>query len=128
MDLRTITIPFASVQGFGPNQLRVRVLYGQPVLQAAAAVSGYTARFTNGDHELKMVTVKVEAQVAGPVEEPDYGKVWVVDVFATLGLRDASGNWDDPYEGEITCCLMADLGRVLPDLGIRVSDVMLVEA
>src|SRR5262245_24935989 len=110
MELATLRIPFSSVVGSGPHIVKVIVPFEQPVAKAAVALSGYTASYSSGDHELHALTVKVEATILpGPIEEHDIGSVWEVQVLGTLGLRDDSGNWDDPYEGEIVAVLMTEL-------------------
>lgn len=120
MEVQTITIPFAERQDSGPHVIRTNAHFRQPVRKVAVALSGYTARFTEGDHHLQLLTVKVDATILpGPVNEPDFGEVWPVELTATLGLRDEEGwilssAWDDPYAGEITCCVMAELGRDFP--------------
>jgi hypothetical protein len=123
VEVRSVQIPFPSVQGHGPETKRVRVFFARRVVTAAVALSGYSARYSNGDHELRLLTVTADVEVGSEPVDRDSGRFWYVDVIAQLGLRDASGNWDDPYEGEVNCCVFAELSRLPVEIATEVIGV-----
>jgi hypothetical protein len=100
MEIRTDSIAFTPDKGFGPRTDTKMLTFSRNVVSASAVLTGTTFGFSpNDDHHLGLVNVKVDAQVLGSN----------VQVTATLGVRDWSGNWDDRYEGEVQFAVLAEL-------------------
>jgi hypothetical protein len=69
-------------------------------VRAVAGLTGYFAEYSGqNDHHLGQLTVQLDTSINDNT----------VTVTGTFGLRDWSGNWDDPYDGNIECVVLADL-------------------
>ncbi|MEP7253786.1 MAG: hypothetical protein ABI683_15440 [Ginsengibacter sp.] len=101
MEIRTSSINFSKVRGSGPQQRTAAIHFPREVLRATAGITGYTAGFSQdtGDHHVGNLKIRVESSVDGDL----------VNVTATLGVRDWSGDWDDNYEGTVQFVVLADL-------------------
>lgn len=101
LEIATRTVPFDNVthtdeprtSDTGP------IDFGRPVRQAWAFLSGFDIEFTNGEHPMRRVICNVFPEVAGTA----------VDAIVTLGWRDDSGSWDDPYQGSVLVTVIADV-------------------
>jgi hypothetical protein len=73
-------------------------------------LTGWDAAFTDGDHNYGRLIVTLSTQI---VNESTTGPE--VNVVATFGLRDFSGDWDDRYQGQVRFVLVTvPEHRVLP--------------
>ena len=101
VEIRPITLDFSQpVSGSGPRTNSQTLVFPRQVLRAVAGLSGYFAEYSgNDDHNLGQLTVQVDTAINANT----------VTVTGTLGLRDWSGNWDDQYDGNIECVVLADL-------------------
>jgi hypothetical protein len=102
MEVRNYTFQFDSHTG-GPQQQQMRFAYTKPIEQASAVLQGYDARFVDGDHHLGELQIQFATTIVN--DAPDGPEVVVT---ATFGLRDWSGNWDDPYAGSVQFCLITE--------------------
>jgi hypothetical protein len=87
------TLTFPSSAGAGPRTRNETLQFTQSATNATAGLSGFLARFTTSDHPLQQLEVDVDSQTPGPNQ---------LQVSGTYGLRDASGTWDDRYDGRIS--------------------------
>jgi len=101
MEFRDYTFDFPPNKG-GPQSQHMRFGFREPIASASAVLTGYSASFVDGDHELGQMSVLVGAQIVN--HAPDGPEVVV---NALLGLRDFSGSWDDRFTGQIHVCLIA---------------------
>ena len=108
MEVRLHTFPFEPNNG-GYQEQHMRFAFDKPVVQAIAVMRGYQVAYANGDHELGEVTVRLRSMIVN--HAPDGPEVVV---YATLGLRDYSGSWDDSFSGAIDMCLFAETRRPIP--------------
>jgi hypothetical protein len=104
MEFQTGEINFPSAKDTnGPRNLSTNVTFSGNVKQAFAILTGADFGFSKngGDHHLGQVNLEVTAstQQNSPT----------VAVTATLGVRDWSGNFDDPYEGIVHFAVVAEL-------------------
>ena len=101
MEIRIGSADFsAPLRGSGPRTASQAVIFPRAVNQAAVGLIGYSAAFgDNDDHNIGKLQIKVDATVTSNV----------VNVTATLGLRDWSGDWDDDYQGTVEFAVLADL-------------------
>jgi len=79
--------------------MRTSVFFDSHVRAADAAIKGFELGYTEGDHELKLAKVGVTDVEARGQE---------VTIEVTIGLRDDSGDYDDPYDGNVTVLVLAD--------------------
>jgi hypothetical protein len=86
------TLNFPRASGSGPRTLNETVRFGNAARNAAAALTGFMARFSTEDHHLLQLEADVASQSPGPSQ---------LQISGTYGLRDSSGNWDDAYDGLI---------------------------
>ncbi len=99
MDIRTGSITFA--KGRGPSNPRTdntTVVFPAAVTTAVAVLTGTDFGFSDDDHHLGQIDVRV---VANPIGS-------AVMVTATLGVRDWSGDFDDDYEGTVYFAVLAN--------------------
>ncbi|HYR27799.1 MAG TPA: hypothetical protein VEU30_05005 [Thermoanaerobaculia bacterium] len=85
-----------------PTPMTERVTFGTNITTAVALLTGFHVEFSKAigkDHPLGRIVVQVDATPATATE---------VDVTARLGLRDWSGDWDDPYEGVVFFTVYAE--------------------
>ena len=101
MEIRSDSLDFSqSLSGAGPRVASKAVLFPRTVTAAVAGLTGYLTEFgSNDDHHIGQLEVRLETEV-----EAD-----VVTVTGRFGLRDWSGNWDDPYDGTIDFVVLAEL-------------------
>jgi hypothetical protein len=103
MEMRPLSLDFSQpVSGSGPRTSSQTVVFSRQVLRAVAGLSGYFAEYSGGDghdHHLGQLTVQVSTAINSNT----------VTVTGAFGLRDWSGNWDDEYDGNIECVVLADL-------------------
>jgi hypothetical protein len=120
MEIKLSTADFSSpVSGSGPRTLSVPVIFPTAVQRAAVGITGYTVEYgNNDDHHVGRIDVEVGCSINDNV----------VLVDAVLGLRDWSGDWDDPYMGKIDFAVVAELAPVPPRPDLIVSDVEMNQA
>jgi hypothetical protein len=104
MEIQTGSVDFSSpLSGSGPRTGQQTVIFSRNVTSAAVGITGYFVGYApTDDHHVGQIQIKVEPTINANV----------VIVTATLGLRDWSGNWDDPYQGSIDFAVVADLEPV----------------
>ncbi len=102
MQVQTGRVPFNRFRGTGPRQDTAEVIFGSPVTQATAILTGFDVAFSpRDDHEFGNLEVRLEATIDSLAPQR-------VNVEVTFGLRDWSNEWDDDYEGEIFFTVVAD--------------------
>jgi hypothetical protein len=101
MEFRDHIFEFLPAKG-GPQLQHMRFGFRDPIAYASALLTGYSAGFVDGDHELGQLSVQLGTQIVNST--PDGPEVVV---NALLGLRDFSGSWDDRFQGKIHVCLIA---------------------
>jgi hypothetical protein len=102
MQVQTGRVPFNRFRGAGPRQDTAEVIFGSPVTQATAILTGFDVAFSpRDDHPLGNLEVRLEATIDRLAPQR-------VNVEVTFGLRDWSNEWDDDYEGEIFFTVVAD--------------------
>lgn len=123
MDVRSSSFHFPSTEGSGPQSASAQLSFPRAVRRVAVGITGYSATFENEeDHHLGRLIVELNASV----NNADATKV---DVSGTFGLRDWSGDWDDPYGGLVEYTVLADLvGAVPPTPGNPRGDLIIVDA
>lgn len=123
MDVRSSSFHFPSTEGDGPQPANAQFAFPRAVRQVAVGITGYTANFEEReDHHLGRLIVELNASVNG--DDPTK-----VDVSGSFGLRDWSGNWDDPYGGLVEYTVFADLVGVSPPTpGNPRGDLFIVDA
>ncbi|HBY92565.1 MAG TPA: hypothetical protein DEP84_01160 [Chloroflexi bacterium] len=99
----SVRIDFDSTAGRAQREPRSVTFHGyRRVTNADAAVKGFEARFTRGDRNV--FQLQVDLDVVG-IERN------TVMIAGDLAFRDASGNFDDEYEGFIEALVIADVER-----------------
>jgi hypothetical protein len=63
------------------------------------ALTGFDVRYSKEDHHIQRLLILPELDEHGPFGDS-------VDIRVELGLRDSSGNWDDPFEGTVNLGLI----------------------
>ena len=90
----------------GPNLVRksVSIRRNRPSQnpRVLLALTGFEAMFSQKHNHVKEVYILPALDEPGPFGDG-------VDIRVAFGLRDSSGNWDDPYEGS------ADIGLIVVD-------------
>ncbi len=100
MEFRVASADFsAPVRGSGPRTVTQAVIFPRTVDQAVAGLAGYTLAFADDDHHVG----KLECSCDTTINDN------VVQVTATLGVRDWSGEWDDNYQGNVQFAVIAEL-------------------
>lgn len=100
MELRVLSADFsAPVRGSGPRTATQAIVFPRAVQEATSGLAGYTLAFAGDDHHVGKIEVRLDTAVNGNV----------VEVTATLGLRDWSGDWDDNYQGNVQFAVLAEL-------------------
>ncbi|MFP5228952.1 MAG: hypothetical protein ACLGXA_15140 [Acidobacteriota bacterium] len=101
MEISTGSLDFSQpLSGAGPRTASQTIVFARPVVSATAGLVGYLAEYSGGnDHHVGKLQIQVETQIQNNT----------VTVNGTFGLRDWSGNWDDPYDGRINFVVVADL-------------------
>jgi len=123
VDVRSSSFHFPSTEGEGPQSASAQLSFPREVTTVAVGITGYTATFENQeDHHLGRLIVELNAGV----NSDDRTKV---DVSGSFGLRDWSGNWDDPYGGLIEYAVFAELVGIGPPApGAPRGDLIVVDA
>lgn len=107
MEMKSGTIEFPV--GTGERTQRMTFLFPRKVVETHVALTGYQAQYSNDDHHVKRITVKLSAQPGAHIDEG-----FEAIVTATLNLRDR--NADDPYFGSISFVLFAQTQGILPPI------------
>ncbi len=103
MQIVNDSISFNSFKGSGPRTDRKTITLSANASQIAALLTGFNAAFSpNDDHHLGNLDVRLSARFLTPAPSTS------VEVTATFGLRDWSGEWDDKYEGVVRFALVAE--------------------
>jgi hypothetical protein len=123
MDIRQSSFNFPKTDGSGPQPASAQIQFPRSVLNVAVGIVGYSATFENRqDHHLGRLIVELNANING--DNPN-----LVDVSGAFGLRDWSGEWDDPYSGIIDFAVFAELvGVTPPPPGSPRGDLLIVDA
>ena len=123
MDIRQSSFNFPEIDDKGPQTASTQLSFPRRVLSAAVGIVGYSATFENReDHHLGRLIVELNAGVNGDDDTK-------VDVSGVFGLRDWSGEWDDPYSGVIDFAVFAELAPVAPPApGDARGDLIIVDA
>lgn len=123
MDLRFSSFNFPQTEDTGPQRAQAQLSFARRVRQVAVGLTGYSATFQNrDDHHLGFLTVELDATV-------NSGDATKVDVGGVFGLRDWSGEWDDPYSGIVEFAVFADLEPATPPApGASRGDLIVVDA
>lgn len=101
MEFQESNITFASDKG-GPRSGSANVAFSKTVTKATAVLTGIDISYSGSDHHLGQIITKVKKTAINANN---------VEVTATLGLRDYSGNWDDAYGGVLYFAVIAELGN-----------------
>ncbi len=123
MDIRQSSFNFPKIEDEGPQTAATEIAFPRQVLSVAVGIVGYSATFENrDDHHLGRLTVEVGASIHA--DDPTQ-----VNISGVLGLRDWSGDWDDPYSGVIDYAVFAELEAVAPPVpGNARGDLIIVDA
>lgn len=122
MEIRQRSFNFPRTSDTGPQSAEETITFARRVLRATAGITGYSARYDDGDHHLGRITVELSARV----NPDDDTQVIVSGVF---GLRDWSNEWDDDYSGNLQYVVLADLeGVAPPQPGQPRGDLVIVDA
>jgi hypothetical protein len=113
MEIKTGVVDYSSpISGSGPRAQDTAVVFPSALASAAVGITGYTVAYgNNNDHHVGLIDVQVSPTINDNV----------VIVHSQLGLRDWSGNWDDPYYGSIEFVVLADLSPVPPRADLIVA-------
>jgi hypothetical protein len=123
MDIRQSSFNFPKIEDEGPQTAAAEIVFPRQVLSVAVGIVGYSATFENReDHHLGRITVELGASI----NTADANRV---DVSGVFGLRDWSGEWDDPYSGVVDFAVFAELAPVSPPVpGGSRGDLIIVDA
>ena len=100
MEIKNGSINFGSFKGSGPRTSSSTVTFSKNISQATAIMTGFKAAFSpRNDHNLGSLDIRIRT-------DPPSGQT--VNVTATFGLRDWSGEWDDNYEGQVFFSVIAE--------------------
>lgn len=123
MDVRLSSFNFPRTEDTGPQSARAQLSFARAVRQVAVGLTGWSATFEKReDHHLGFLTVELDASVNGDDDTK-------VDVSGVFGLRDWSGDWDDPYSGIVEFAVFAELEPAAPPApGAPRGDLVVVDA
>ena len=113
MDFTSGQFDFPTTSGSGPQSLSLSFSFEHRISKASAVLLGYEAFFMNGDHNFGRLIVNLDTQI---VNDPAAGQQVVVT--ATFGLRDFSGDWDDPYTGRVQFVLITEPQHRMPPVAV----------
>ena len=99
LNVQSIPVDFPLARGPDQTIQRLITLPGT-VLTAQVALSGFDISFGNGEHPLLRLRIDCNLVVAA-------GNVVLFNV--SMAWRDNSGNFDDPYGGQVRVLVIADL-------------------
>lgn len=80
----------------------LRLGFDRPVLAVEIALAGYEARYTGGDHHVRQLTVDLQAEVGGRVDDG-----WEARIVGRLFLHDDDNN---SFAGWIDYVVFVELG------------------
>jgi hypothetical protein len=94
MKIASSLIKFEAHKGSGPREEYAEVTFPEPVNTVGCFLTGFDIGYARrgDDHHLGHLDVQLRAARLDATR---------VRVIAEFGLRDASGKWDDLYEGTI---------------------------
>ena len=92
--------------GTGERTQAKSFVFDRQVLGAWVTLTGYSAQYDDGDHNLQRLTVLLGASPPARVDEG-----WEVRVVSEFNLRDDNG--DDSYSGTIRYTLFVELESFL---------------
>ncbi|HEY0143830.1 MAG TPA: hypothetical protein VGF48_23285 [Thermoanaerobaculia bacterium] len=98
IEFRTTEVIFPEGKRKAQTQ-RGSVTFDSRVRAADAAIKGFELGYTEGDHELLLAQI-------GITDVKKQGDD--VTFTVTIGLRDNSGDYDDPFDGKVTVLVTAD--------------------
>lgn len=97
----TGSFTFPLHQGSGPQALMQTFDFKCKIKSSFAVLTGTDFGYSSsGDHHLGFVSIRLNTEI---IEQTK------VKVTAQLGVRDWSGDWDDPYQGVINFAVLAEL-------------------
>jgi hypothetical protein len=101
MQIAYSSISFEPFEGSGPREASSEVTFANPVSVVGCFLTGFEVSYAqgDGDHHLGNVELKLRADRLDP---------WRALVTARFGLRDASGDWDDKYQGTVYFNVVGD--------------------
>jgi len=100
---QTATVTFPASTGGPKFQIANVTFPGTILLAADVSIKGFDVFFTNGNHPILQETVQVTLLGFNPLAP------LTVTFAVTLGLRDSSGVFDDPFGGSVTVLAIADV-------------------
>ena len=106
MEIRESSFNFPRSTGGGQSASQT-ITHAREVERVAVGMTGYSATFEDEDHHVGRLTAELWAEI----DEDDATEVRVSGQFA---LRDWSGEFDDPYSGNIQWVLLAELVPATP--------------
>ena len=101
---KVVTIKVENQRG-EPRSFSARTAFDRPVQAYWVSLVGADVKFTQNNEKninREMFSVDPFAKIINARE---------VEVTGKLGIRDGSGDWDDPYEGTLTVAVTAILSR-----------------
>ncbi len=96
-DFRTVKVQFDSTAGDKQSETGT-VTFGNDVLDAEAAIRGFTVEYSNTSHDIRFEEARI-------VSAKPKGSQVTVEV--ALGLRRDSRKFNDPYEGTVDVLVVA---------------------
>lgn len=96
---RTTTVAFNSAKG-GSQTRSAQAVFDSKVSTAGTAIKSFELGFTGGDHHIYQEKVSIKnVQTSSDT----------VTFDVEIALRDKSGNYDDPFEGNVVVQTIADV-------------------
>ena len=102
MEIRHGFITFGSDSGRGPRDGSSNVVFSTPLTRATAILTGFDVKFSSSHEDRRLGNLDIRLTTGDPTGTN------TVPVTATLGLRDWSDHYDDPYEGIIYFAVIAE--------------------
>jgi hypothetical protein len=100
MELRAGSLDFSmALSGSGPRTTAATIVFPRAVRSAVAGLSRHSIAYSGSDHHVGRIEVTLDSTILSNT----------VTVTGTLGLRDWSGTWDDPYRGTLGFVVVAEL-------------------
>jgi hypothetical protein len=96
---RTSTVTFDSAKG-GSQTRSGTAVFGSTVLSAGTAIQAFELGFTDGDHHIYQEKVSIKN-----VQNSSSTVTFDVEI----ALRDNSGNYDDPFKGQVVVQVSAEV-------------------
>lgn len=97
MIVRQGTLAFSSFKGTGPQRTEQALNSPLAAQPGVALLAGFDVQFADDDHHLHLLEVDVQSRSLSS---------YASEITGTLGLRDASGHWDDRYAETIRYALV----------------------